>query len=460
MIATLRLLVGFLAALAGSGCLIGVGPEQPAGAPLDPTVPRTAYDPGTGEFVVHEWGTLTNVVACDGSLLPGLHHEEEDLPGFVIDRLAHGKTHPKDVLKTWQQKMETPVTYFYSPTPRRVMVQVGFPRGILTQWFPAAVRTYPMLVELAPGSPIVDRWLEDPDSIPPACRSRFSGEPTNGLLDWGEIDVLAPQERADLPGPLGDTTWGFARNTMANPVRATSPTGAQTQAEKFLFYRGLGNFDLPLAASCQGDGRLAFANGGATAPMGGMILMNITPTAAGFVELGDLRATDSLAAEIPAADRSHRDFVADLRSRLAARLVGAGLFTDEATAMVDTWERSYFLTPGVRLLYVLPQANTDRVIPLSIAPAPQKVVRVMVIRVEIVTPEQEQKLSTWLTALGVGTTTQREAARASFLGLGRFAEPHLTRAVRRATTAEEIAAGQSLLTEVRAQRRWAPTAAE
>ena len=30
-------------------------------------------------FVVHEWGTLTSVIGSDGSLLPGLHHEEEDL---------------------------------------------------------------------------------------------------------------------------------------------------------------------------------------------------------------------------------------------------------------------------------------------------------------------------------------------------------------------------------------------
>jgi len=42
--------------------------------------------PGRG-FIVREWGTDTIVVGSDGSLQRGLHHEEEDLPTFVYDRL-------------------------------------------------------------------------------------------------------------------------------------------------------------------------------------------------------------------------------------------------------------------------------------------------------------------------------------------------------------------------------------
>ncbi len=38
---------------------------------------------------MHEWGTDTVVVGSDGSLQRGLHHEEEDLPAFVYDRLTN-----------------------------------------------------------------------------------------------------------------------------------------------------------------------------------------------------------------------------------------------------------------------------------------------------------------------------------------------------------------------------------
>src|SRR6185503_17661078 len=102
---------------------------------------------------------------------------------------------------------------------------------------------------------------------------------------------------------------------------------------------------------------------------------------------------------IPEPKISHAEFVPALKAALAARLVGSGLYSDEAKAMVETWERSYFLTRGVRLLYLLPQAITDRTIPLTISPSPAKLARTMVIRMELVPPSQERKLSGWLTAL-------------------------------------------------------------
>src|SRR4051812_23076720 len=72
-------------------------------------------------LVVHEWGTFTSVMASDGTLLPGLHHEEEDLPSFVADRLSasvhSGNFYPNE-------KMETPVTYFYAPSAMQVSARV------------------------------------------------------------------------------------------------------------------------------------------------------------------------------------------------------------------------------------------------------------------------------------------------------------------------------------------------
>ena len=54
-----------------------------------------------------------------------------------------------------------------------------------------------------------------------------------------------------------------------------------------------------------------------------------------------------------------------------------GLYTAEATAMVNTWEDSW-LEDGTRVLYVLPKEWTDEVLPLTITPAPQEVARVNV----------------------------------------------------------------------------------
>ena len=39
--------------------------------------------PLAAELTVHEWGTFTQVIASDGTVLHGLEQEEEQLPSFV-----------------------------------------------------------------------------------------------------------------------------------------------------------------------------------------------------------------------------------------------------------------------------------------------------------------------------------------------------------------------------------------
>ena len=58
-----------------------------------------------------------------------------------------------------------------------------------------------------------------------------------------------------------------------------------------------------------------------------------------------------------------------------ARFAGELVTPDEAVAMVSTWKRQWFATPGVRVLYLIPQAWTDASIPLTVSPAPEELVR-------------------------------------------------------------------------------------
>ena len=57
--------------------------------------------------------------------------------------------------------------------------------------------------------------------------------------------------------------------------------------------------------------------------------------------------------------------------------------------MVNTWKDSWFAEDGVRVLYVLPRAWTDRTLPLKLDPAPRELVRVMVGRAEVLAPALE-----------------------------------------------------------------------
>lgn len=98
--------------------------------------------PATG-LVVHEWGTFTSVAGRDGSAVdwrPLL--APDDLPTFVYGmggnrgpqrRVPFVKLDLRGLVR-----METPVLYFYADEPTEVSAKVLFPRGFLTEWYPAA----------------------------------------------------------------------------------------------------------------------------------------------------------------------------------------------------------------------------------------------------------------------------------------------------------------------------------
>src|SRR5947209_15414777 len=104
--------------------LLGVGTARPAG--------DSGRTLASGKLVVHEWGTFLSVQGSDGGTLGGMVDSEEELPPFVRERDLGGWSRAY-----LTQKMETPVTYFYTDRPRKVRFRVAMPKGLLTHWFPS-----------------------------------------------------------------------------------------------------------------------------------------------------------------------------------------------------------------------------------------------------------------------------------------------------------------------------------
>src|SRR5687767_14325465 len=91
-------------------------------------------------LVVHEWGTFTNFSGSSGIQLEFRPLLDSDLPAFVHDR-ALQSINPITLLLlknaySARQRMETPVTYFYTDRSREVDVRVDFPKGLLTEFYP------------------------------------------------------------------------------------------------------------------------------------------------------------------------------------------------------------------------------------------------------------------------------------------------------------------------------------
>jgi hypothetical protein len=92
--------------------------------------------------------------------------------------------------------------------------------------------------------------------------------------------------------------------------------------------------------------------------------------------------------------------------------------------MVATWRDSWF-EEGLRVFYVVPRALTDKTLPLYINPSPTSLVRVLVGRTEVITPEMEQAIQQQLEPLTGDAPDLNSVIMNVIRTHGRFAEPIL-----------------------------------
>ncbi|HEU0040110.1 MAG TPA: hypothetical protein VFR76_12635, partial [Verrucomicrobiae bacterium] len=218
-------------------------------------------------------------------------------------------------------------------------------------------------------------------------------------------------------------------------VDSGSPTNRAPEHERFLFYRGVGSFTTPLVVTMTPNGNLTVTNKGAEALVH-LFVLSLRDGQAHFVHIHRLDSRTETDFALPPNDHPQADISRELADEMAAALVGAGLFQREAEAMVNTWKDSWFADEGLRVLYLLPRAWTDATLPLEIDPQPQGLVRVMVGRAEVITPELENHLRQQLTQAQTGDAPARAQALAELKKLGRFGQPVVQRITKIASDAQ------------------------
>lgn len=113
-------------------------------------------------------------------------------------------------------------------------------------------------------------------------------------------------------------------------------------------------------------------------------------------------------------------------------LVAQGLYEKEALAMIKTWRDSWF-EEGLRAFYIVPRKVTDSILPLTIEPQPSETSRVLVGRIEIITPETEKEIQS---SLSDSSRAVNDVAEEIMRRHGRFAEPVLKEALQKTTDPE------------------------
>lgn len=333
-------------------------------------------------MAVHEWGTFTTVAGANGAAIEWLPlGGPNDLPCFVkhvrgtiattssaldtnrrplpnrgpitkgevvVGAPPASQTYEQARTNLWGKvRMETPVIYFYSPTAQNARVSVKFPQGVITEFYPSPESA------MAPLSTAVLRtpsWVH--------------------TMNW-DVQV-APTQTEVFPNGGEVSHYYAARATDATPIRV----GAES--EKFIFYRGVANFEAPIRVLATGDS-VVIVNGNGEGPLPAVILFESRKGRMGFTSLG------SLGTHTTVAHPRLTSNMAEIRAELHRTLVGAGLYPKEATAMLDTWRDSWF-EEGTRVFYLLPRQKVDAVLPLQITPAPTSVARVFVGRMEVIDP--------------------------------------------------------------------------
>jgi hypothetical protein len=194
------------------------------------------------------------------------------------------------------------------------------------------------------------------------------------IIEWKNVQ-LSPRATPAFAASAGESHYYAARATEATPVAV----GAQH--ERFLFYRGIADFDVPISSAALTNGRVRIGKTrGDDVP--GVVLFERRGSSLGYRVLGTLRGDTTV--DAPTLNGS----VATLREQLQSTLVDAGLYPKEAAAMLETWRDSWF-EDGVRVFYIVPPKVVDAILPLEIRPAPDHIARVFVGRMEVITSATE-----------------------------------------------------------------------
>jgi hypothetical protein len=368
---------------------------------------KTTYlDSQAPGLTVHEWGTFTSVAGIEGKAIDFLPAGgPTDLPCFVNVSGAS----PKGLVLAEQGgranramvRMETPVLYFYSPTAQNVNVKVSFPRGLMTEWYPAAI--------------LPNMWE--------TIRNFPAGTST---IEWKNVRVM-PGATETFPVEPGRSHYYAARETGSAPLEVNR------QHEKFLFYRGVASFMPPVSVRTTAEGKVEVRN------IGGEAIPNIVLFDNRGGKLG-YRMHEGLSGEPVTFDLPElTDSLESLQKDLEGILESQGMYPREARAMVETWKDTWF-EQGTRVFYIVPAATVDSILPLEIHPKPVSVARAFVGRMEVITPRTQEEVR----------VAVRDGDRRTLETYGRFLEPILNDFLGERISGEDRNRANALMASIRA----------
>lgn len=337
--------------------------DAPVALP-DELAPCRTSASGCDDFEVRQITTTTSVQSSEGEYLTGLHHREHPLPDD-IHRFSYSGVEPDTPAPTATAlpgavtlSIQHSTTYLYGDQlPETVDLEVRLPEGLATGWFPE-VRQW------LPGLPLT--------------------EVAGGRIAWTATPV---SEQQDDSQPT-EGYWETARQ-----LESATPMRVDDEHQRYLGFEGVTTFEPPLHVSHHGDHFELHNDSDALVPEtflikhrdDGMYLLS-----PGSIHGGETVDFSPAPKESPVPVENQR---AVIETMLQDGLIDAGLTLEEAQTYLKGWEESILDEPGDRLLYVAPRQWTESWFPIDVDPAPEETTQMVVGRIELMHPDQEEAIA-------------------------------------------------------------------
>ncbi len=318
------------------------------------------------KLTVHEWGVFCGFADAQYANA-NLKEEWASMPEGFYRQFPEHRLRGVDS-EAPPAFVEKPIIYFYTGRQNLALeVKLAFAAGAPVVWWPCA--TSP--VDQTPPKPgDVFRALEWSGKLTadPARAPGIVSLPPDSWVQKARIDGPALFVTNDAPKKVGAA--------LGPPVPGRGGgmrRGYRMQSEKFIYYDGLTPAVDFIRCDDASAGTITVQNT-AKFDIANLILVDRRDEKSfRYARVDKLAAGAKVKVALKAiTDDEFKQPAQVLRTDLRA----AGLFDKEADSVLEIWRKGLFDRPGITALYLLPQAEYDRMLPLTVTPKPQSTVRV------------------------------------------------------------------------------------
>ena len=350
-------------------------------------------------FAVHEWGIFrvhddVDVANAD------VRAEWDGLPAFM-----YGHVTGRDVPVNWGpvEVRRQPVVFFHAPKTMSVRMKIEFPGGMPGVWWPGARSPVTFRTKRPEIGTLID-WELYLKECPPGRRPQHNGLREVARGSW--VEKLRAVKCDEVYSVFGDS-------------------GLDVDREKFVFYDGIFPQGKWLRITADKD-RVGLVNRVKHAVLDVTVIDRRDPKK---VRVGRVAKLDA-GAEVKAvewAEVAADRFAAQAAETLLKQLTDAGLFKDEAAALVELRRRDLFETSGLTVFYRLPQEEYEKRLPITLTPRPESLVRVGLVHHQHCEPDFADRVKALVKQLDDDSFDRRQQAQKELEAMGPSVTVHLLR---------------------------------